>query len=338
MNERLNWMLPSFEIVRLGTLRIRMDLSFFLVGAYFLFRFGWMLGAAALAILMVSVLLHELGHVCLARMTGGSATEIRLSPIGGLATVQPGRGTWASVVTTAGGPFVNLVICLAVPWILPSDSYRSALVPFTFPLTKLDLEQLPSDLGVITFFVNWMLFLINMLPMLPLDGAQIVRSVLAAHSHPELVNRGAVQVSMVVAGLLAVVGLAFDLSPLVFLSAVVFVVNLVEFFENERIDSEEDSFLGYDFTDGYTSLDRSVAAGGGTQPSEAQPGLVEQWRERRRQQQEQAVRRQQEEAEQQLDELLAKVHAHGMNSLTSREQQTLKQVSDLLRDRGKRTE
>ncbi|MFO1046273.1 MAG: M50 family metallopeptidase [Planctomycetaceae bacterium] len=338
MNERLNWMLPSFEIVRIGSLRIRMDFSFFLIGAFFLFRLGWMLGAAFLGILMVSVLLHELGHVCLARMTGGSATDIRLTPIGGLATVQPGRGTWASIVTTAGGPFVNLVICLAILWILPSDAYRSALVPFTFPLTKLDLEQLPRDLGIIAFVVNWMLFIINMLPMLPLDGAQIVRSVLASQKHPELVNRSAVQISMVVAGLLSIAGLAFDIAPLVFLSAVVFIVNLVEFYENERIDGDEDSFLGYDFSDGYSSLDRPVAAGGGTQPSEAQPGLVEQWRERRRQQQEQAIRRQQEQAEQQLDELLAKVHAHGMNSLTSREQQTLKQVSDLLRDRSKRTE
>lgn len=338
MNERLNWMLPSFEFPRIGNLRVRLDLTFFLIGTIFVFRLGWQLGFAVLGILLVSVFLHELGHVCLARLTGGTATEIRLTPIGGLATVQPGRGTWAHVVTTAGGPFVNLAICLAVLWIVPAESYRRAFYPFEFPLATLDPEHLWSDLGIAIFAVNWVLFLLNSLPILPLDGAQIVRSILASRIHPELVKRCAVQISMVVAGLLSLAGLVFDISPLVFVFAVLFVVNLVEFFENERIDREEDSFLGYDFSEGYTSLDRSAPMGAGTQPAEPPTSLIEQWRERRRQQQEQTVRKQQEEAEQQLDQLLAKVHEHGMGSLTSREQQMLKRVSDLLRDRGKRAE
>ncbi len=337
MNERLNWMLPSFEITRIGSLQIRFSLYFLPLVPLYLIRFGWSLGFAVLGVLLLSVFVHELGHVCLARLTGGTASEIHLSPIGGLAMVQPGRGTWAQLVTTAAGPFVNLVVCLAVfPKYYAPETLWAILNPIQFPVAQLNTDGLLKDLGLIVFAVNWVLLLVNLLPILPLDGGRVVRTLLLTRIHPELVDRFAVQVSMVAAGLLALVGLYGDWSPVVFLGAALLIINLVQLFEHEAIDRDEDSFLGYDFSEGYTSLDRSAPPAGTTQPTEAQRGLLEQWRERRRQQREQAMRRQQEEAEQKLDELLAKVHAHGMGSLTSREQQLLKQVSDLLRDRGKR--
>lgn len=337
MNERLNWMLPSFEIGRIGSLQIRISLFFLPLVPVFLVRFGWALGLVVLGVLVLSVFLHELGHVLLARWTGGTATEIQLSPIGGLAMIQAGRGTWAQIVTTAAGPFVNLVICLAVfPSYYARDTLWGVLNPLVLPVSGLSEETLLKDLGLVTFSINWVLLLINILPILPLDGGRIVRTMLVTRTHPELVDRLAVQVSMVAAGLLALGGLFGDWSGVVFLGAALLIVNLVHLFESEAIDRDEESFLGYDFSEGYTSLDRSAPALGSAQSAESQRGLVEQWRERRRQQREQALRRQQEEAERQLDDLLAKVHAHGMSSLTSREQQLLKQVSDLLRERGKR--
>ena len=337
MNERLNWMLPSFEFFRIGSLQVRISLFFLPLAPIFLFRLGWSLGLIVLGLLLVSVFLHELGHVCLARMTGGSASEIHLSPMGGLAMVQSGRGTWSQVVTTAAGPFVNLVICLAVfPSYYKPSALWGILNPLELPVSQLHENQVWQDLGLLVFSLNWMLFVINVLPILPMDGGRIVRTLLLTRIHPELVDRRAVQVSMVAAGLVALAGLIGDWSSVVFLGAILLIVNLIQFFENESIEREDDSFLGYDFSEGYTSLDRSAPPAVSTQSAESQRGLLDQWRERRRQNREQALRRQQEEAEQQLDELLAKVHAQGMGSLTSREQQLLKQVSDLLRERGKR--
>lgn len=337
MNERLNWMLPSFEIVRIGSLQIRISFYFIALAPVFLFRFGWILGIALMGILLLSVFLHEIGHVLLARWTGGTATEIHLSPLGGLAAVQAGRGTWSQIVTTAAGPFVNLAICLAVfPSYYAPETLWSVLNPLELPIAKFQDDRLLKDLGLVLFAVNWVLVLVNLLPILPLDGGRIVRTLLLSRIHPELVDRFAVQVSMVVAGMVTLGGLCGDLSAVVFLGAVLFVVNLIQLFETEAIDREDDSFLGYDFSEGYTSLNRSAPPIGNTQPVDSQKGLLEQWRERRRQQQAQALRRQQEEAERKLDELLAKVHEHGMGSLTSREQQLLKQVSELLRERGKR--
>jgi Zn-dependent protease len=337
MNERLNWSLPSFEIARIGSLRVRVSLWFLPLVPLFPFRFGWTLGAVVLGFLVLSIFLHELGHVCLARLTGGSASEIHLSPFGGLAAVQPGRGTWAHLATTAAGPLVNLVLCMAVfPGYYAPETLWWVLNPLEFPIAQLREEHLLVDLGLALFAVNWLLMLVNILPILPLDGGRIVRTLLLSRIHPELVDRVAVQSSMVAAGLLSLVGVYGNWSLVVFLAAVLFVANLVQFFEHEVIDRDEESFLGYDFSEGYTSLDRSLPPAADPEPPASQRGLLEQWRERRKQQREQALRRQQEEAERQLDDLLAKVHAHGIGSLTPREQQLLKQVSDLLRERGKR--
>lgn len=337
MNERLNWMLPSFELVPIGSLRVRISLYFVPLLVLLPLWFGLKLGAVVLAILFLSVFIHELGHVCLARLTGGSATEIHISPLGGLATVQMGRGTWSQLVTILAGPFANLLVCLAVyPKYYAPEVLWGILNPLEFPIGELSDERLLKDLGLVTFALNWRLLLINLMPILPLDGGRVVRTILVTRKHPEVVDRFAVQVGMVASALLSVGGLYGNWSVVVFIGAVLFILNLIQLFENEAIDRDDDSFLGYDFSEGYTSLDRSAPSGASTQPADSQQGLLDQWRERRRQQREQALRRQQEEAERQLDDLLAKVHEHGMDSLTSREQQLLKQVSDLLRERGKR--
>ena len=337
MNERLNWMLPSFELARIGSLQIRVSLFFLPLVPVFLIRLGWVLGLAFLGILMVSVFLHELGHVCMARWTGGSASEIHLSPIGGLAGVQSGRGTWSQIVTTVAGPFVNLVLCMAVfPSYYAPEFLWGILNPLKLPVAQFHDDQLLKELGLLVFSANWLLLVINVLPILPLDGGRVVRALLMSRKHPELVDRFAVQIGMLAAGLVALGGLLGDSSGVVFFGAALFIVNMVQLFETESIDAEEESFLGYDFSEGYTSLDRSAPANTTTHP-ESRKGLIDQWRERRRLQREQAMRRQQEEAERQLDTLLEKVHSQGMNSLTSREQQLLKHVSELLRERGKRS-
>lgn len=336
MNERLNWMLPSFEVTRIGPVQVRISLYFLALLGVLMVRLGWTLGATVAAVVLVSVFMHEVGHACLARWTGGSASEIHISPFGGLAVVQAGRGTWSQIVTIAAGPFVNLVICMATfPKYYAPEHLWGILNPLQLPISQMHQDQLWKELGLITFAVNWVLLVINLLPILPLDGGRIVRTMLLSRMHPELVDRFAVQVSIFASSLLALGGLLGDWSAVVFFGGFLLIVNMVQLFESEAIDREEDSFLGYDFSEGYTSLDRSSPTNTSTQ-SESHRGLLQQWRERRRQQREQALRRQQEEAERQLDDLLAKVHANGMDSLTSREQQLLKQVSDLLRERGKR--
>jgi stage IV sporulation protein FB len=337
MNERLNWMTPSFEIARIRSVQIRVSLYFLLFGLLFTIRFGLSLGCLIFGTLLVSVILHEAGHVVLARLTGGSASEIHLTPLGGLAAVQPGRGPWAQLVTTVAGPFVNLTICLAVfPSYYAPQALWGVLNPLVFPVGQLHEGRWLQELGLVVFAVNWILVVINLLPILPLDGGRLVRILLTTRIHPELVDRRTLQISMAGGAILSMAGLLGDVSVVVFLGAALFVLNLLQLIEDESTEKEDDSFLGYDFSEGYTSLDRSAPQPGTAPAADSKHGLLERWRERRRRQREQTLRRQQEEAERQLDDLLAKVHSHGMNSLTTREQRLLRQVSDLLRERGKR--
>jgi len=335
MSDRLSWMLLSFPLPQLGSLRIRVSWFFLLFAGVFGVRFGWPLGLTVVGILLVSVLLHELGHVVAARLTGGSAHEIHLTPVGGVAHVQPGRGTWSQVLTAVAGPFVNLLICLAAfPSSYAPETLWGVLNPLVLPVGALSEGHLARDLGLIAFAVNWLLLLINLMPIVPLDGGQIVRALLATRIHPELVGRAAVQIGLFFSGLVMLAGLFGDWSAVVFLGAILMVVNVIQLFEEQISDEMDDSFLGYDFSEGYTSLDRSAPAS--STPREARLSPLQRWREQRRLKRELEERQQQVEAERQLDSLLAKVHEHGMASLTAREQRLLQQVSDLLRERGKR--
>lgn len=336
MSDRLSWMLLSFPLPPLGSLRIRVSWFFLLFACVFGLRFGWALGLTVVGILLVSVLLHELGHVVAARLTGGTASEIHLTPVGGLAQVQPGRGTRSQVLTAAAGPFVNLLVCLAafLSSYTPDMNLWGILNPLVLPVGALSEGHLARDLGLITFAVNWLLLLINLMPIVPLDGGQIVRALLATRIHPELVGRAAVRIGLFFSGLLMLAGLFGDWSAVVFLGAILMVVNVIQLFEEQISDELDDSFLGYDFSEGYTSLDRSAPAS--SSPREARLSPLQRWREQRRLKREQEERQEQAEAETQLDSLLAKVHEHGMASLTTREQRLLQQVSDLLRERGKR--
>src|SRR5690349_1215452 len=61
--------------------------------------------------LFLIVLLHEFGHCFAARSVGGSAEEILMTPLGGLAMAHAPRNPWGTFVTVAGGPLVNVLIC-----------------------------------------------------------------------------------------------------------------------------------------------------------------------------------------------------------------------------------
>jgi len=118
--------------------------------------------------LFLLVLLHEFGHAFACRQTGGSANRILLWPLGGVAYVSAPQRPGAQLWTIAAGPLVNLAL-IPVLWILGSVLFSMGL-----------LEMHPDAwrfLRTLTF-INIVLLVFNMLPIFPLDGGQILRSVL----------------------------------------------------------------------------------------------------------------------------------------------------------------
>ncbi|HET9178646.1 MAG TPA: site-2 protease family protein [Terriglobia bacterium] len=118
--------------------------------------------------LFVIVLLHEFGHALACRQVGGRANTILLWPLGGIAYVQPPQRPGATLWSIAAGPLVNVAL-VPVLWALVMMS--SVL---GWSRSAPDVHTFLSTLALI----NGVLLIFNLLPIYPLDGGQILRSVL----------------------------------------------------------------------------------------------------------------------------------------------------------------
>jgi Zn-dependent protease len=118
--------------------------------------------------LFVIVLLHEFGHALACRQVGGKADRIMLWPLGGVAYVNPPQRPGAMLWSIAAGPLVNV-----------------ALLPLLFAV-YLAARFAGWDQSIPDFYhfagavlvVDGVLLVFNILPVYPLDGGQILRSLL----------------------------------------------------------------------------------------------------------------------------------------------------------------
>jgi Zn-dependent protease len=118
--------------------------------------------------LFAIVTTHEFGHALACRQVGGNANQIILWPLGGVAYVDPPARPGATLWSIAAGPLVNV-----------------ALLPILTALTSFSRaqgwDQTMRDFDVFLQAVWWtnaVLLAFNMLPIYPLDGGQILRSLL----------------------------------------------------------------------------------------------------------------------------------------------------------------
>lgn len=118
--------------------------------------------------LFLIVLLHEFGHALACRQVGGTANRIVLWPLGGVAYVDPPQRPGATLWSLAAGPLVNVVLLVIL--LMVEISNRSLGWATTIPNGHAFLLTL---LGI-----NAVLLVFNLLPIYPLDGGQILRSLL----------------------------------------------------------------------------------------------------------------------------------------------------------------
>jgi Zn-dependent protease len=118
--------------------------------------------------LFLIVLTHEFGHALACRQVGGRANQIVLWPLGGVAYVDPPPRPGATLWSIAAGPLVNVVL-VPVIYVIGTTVKTSSLVT-TIP----DLLPLLRSIA----WINWGLLIFNILPVYPLDGGQILRSLL----------------------------------------------------------------------------------------------------------------------------------------------------------------
>ncbi len=175
----------AFQITTLWNVPVKIHWSFFLlplwIGGSSLYEgmslstVGWLL--AYVLLLFLCVLLHEFGHILMARRLGVGTQDVVLTPIGGVARLNrmPEKPKNEFLVSIAG-PLVNVGIVLLLS---PSLYYFSIS-------DLLDLEDLevlfasPKYFMQILILANLMLVGFNLIPAFPLDGGRMLRAGLAS--------------------------------------------------------------------------------------------------------------------------------------------------------------
>lgn len=159
-------------VFRLGSIPVRIRLWFFLVTLMLGGQREPKLAALWIAIVFVSVLVHELGHALMGRRFG-LLPQIELHGMGGttswLETIEPGKdrikiGPARSIAISLAGPFAGFAFGGVI-------------------LLVSRLGWVPShELGQQAF--RWLVWvnigwgLVNLVPMLPLDGGNVMRAAL----------------------------------------------------------------------------------------------------------------------------------------------------------------
>lgn len=179
--------------VRFGITAVAMDLVY----AWVVFQAGqplWYI-ATFVVVLHVSVLVHELGHALMLRAMGCSHATIGLHALGGHtapcdmhAYVLTKQSKWRWFLVAGAGPAAGLI-----------------LAGVSFLLATMATTQLMLIITMQAFMVNLVLNLMNLLPVFPLDGGHMVKS-LIEFLLPDKLGKVAAFMLYLGSGLVALVG------------------------------------------------------------------------------------------------------------------------------------
>jgi Zn-dependent protease/CBS domain-containing protein len=132
---------------------------------------GALSGALSLLALFGCILLHEFGHILMARRFGVRTPDVLLLPIGGVARLEriPDEPRQELLIALAG-PAVTLAIIVLLYIVLQLSGA---------PVT---VGQLSPDTPFVAqlMVVNIYLLLFNLIPAFPMDGGRVLRAILAS--------------------------------------------------------------------------------------------------------------------------------------------------------------
>jgi Zn-dependent protease len=177
-----------------------------------------------------------------------------------------------------------------------------------------------------TFYLSWVIFLFNLLPAYPLDGGQLLQAVVWARTD---YRRGVTIAcySGIGAGVLVVLaGMSANEAMLLMLGLFMVLQSAAKL---AALDAEDGPF-GYDFSQGYTSLEKDDEPA----PRPKRPGPIARWLNARRARRAARELEQRQRDEDRKEYLLEKIAATGMGSLTDEERRFLQQFSSRYKNRS----
>ena len=188
----------SIRLFRIAGIDLFLHWSWFLVAAYEISGRSQNYSSVVWNVLeylslFLIVMMHEFGHALACRQVGEQRrNRIMLWPLGGVAYVDPPPRPGATLWSIAAGPLVNvaLIPVLAGLGVLSRSMNWAATMP--------NADALLHAVWVIDIS----LLVFNMLPIYPLDGGQILRSLLWF-----LMGRGRSLMVATIVGFIGVAGL-----------------------------------------------------------------------------------------------------------------------------------
>lgn len=322
----------SLIIGRWWGIRVRLHLFLLVFIAYRLFQgmqqdvsFSYEL--SFVGILFGLVLLHEFGHCFGCRAVGGHADDVLLWPLGGLASCAPPHRPYDSLITTVSGPFANLIVCVLLLPILILNNAMPAQMwnPFTDAFLW-DATSFVSYVAMTWKLSYWLLLFNILLPIFPFDGGRVLQEILWFRMGHYQATVIATTVGMVGAVILAGAGLycagsvSSDYLLLTGLGFFGFLECLRTRRQIEMMGEFPENEFGYDFSQGYTSLERSMKGIQHKENSLSLRSRFKAWQMKRRS-------REDARLEAELDRILAKIHTDGMDSLSRAERRVLTHAS-----------
>jgi stage IV sporulation protein FB len=189
MRDPLNW---SLNLGKWWGLTIRIHASFLLFAGATLYL-SWppsgfraagdmfpVVGTGFL-VLFGSVLWHELAHLRVARRFQLSTPDIILGPLGGLTDWNQTDNPAAAWRLAAAGPMANLTFVLAGFVALRWTEGQLEILHLINPLSPSLVADQPTDLAQILrvgIWINGLLAVVNLLPAFPFDGGRLMAAVM----------------------------------------------------------------------------------------------------------------------------------------------------------------
>ena len=169
----------SFSIGRIAGTDVKVHLTFLLLPAYWAWigyqengPTGAVIRTLFILGLFVCVLLHEFGHILMARRFGVRTPDVILLPIGGVARLErlPSEPKQEFLIALAGPAVTLLLAVLLFLGIVASGGSPGFRDPELFDVPF--FTQL--------FWANVILLIFNLIPAFPMDGGRILRALLAS--------------------------------------------------------------------------------------------------------------------------------------------------------------
>ncbi len=196
----------SLRLIRILGTDVKVHVTFILLLAFFFAKWQLESGVTAaigMTVLFVAlflcVLLHEFGHILMARHFGIRTPDVLLLPIGGVARLEriPEEPRQELLIALAG-PAVTLAIAGGLYLALWATGHQVLW-------TQADLEM-PTVLKQL-FYVNVLLLVFNLIPAFPMDGGRVLRAILASRMNYVRATRIAATIGQGAAIVGAVIGI-----------------------------------------------------------------------------------------------------------------------------------